>query len=72
MFTEDFEKLCDQLHRKFRATAAMKAGLLREPHAAATYEKVGLECTQQFLYLHSFLTTSVVNGLISWPSGIGL
>lgn len=36
----DFDKLCSQLHRSVRATAAMKRGSLREPHAADMYAQV--------------------------------
>ena len=34
------DKLCDQLRRKFRATAAMKEGSLREPEAAVAYANI--------------------------------
>jgi hypothetical protein len=36
----DFDKLCMQLHRSVRATAAMKRGSLLEPHGADMYAKV--------------------------------
>jgi hypothetical protein len=36
----EFDKLCSQLHRSVRATAAMKHGSLMEPHAADMYAQV--------------------------------
>jgi hypothetical protein len=37
---KDFEKLCSQLVRKFRATKAMKEGTYREPLAAVAYTSI--------------------------------